>query len=168
MMRYLGAAAVIAGCGGFGFSLAAAARKECGMLRILIRVIQQMQWELKYRMTELPELCRTAAETGNGVIREIFEAMAGKLERREVEDVSAAFMAELNRYTLPRHVRRNLKQLANNLGRYDLESQLHGLEAVRQQCRADLSEMESERKNQMRCYETLAVCAGASLAIIFF
>jgi stage III sporulation protein AB len=168
MMRYLGAAAVIAGCGGFGFSLAAAARKECGMLRILIRVIQQMQWELKYRMTELPELCRTAAETGSGVIREIFEAMAGKLERREVEDVSAAFMAELNRHTLPRHVRRNLKQLANNLGRYDLEGQLHGLEAVRQQCRTDLSEMESERKNQMRCYETLAVCAGASLAIIFF
>jgi stage III sporulation protein AB len=94
--------------------------------------------------------------------------MAGKLERREVEDVSAAFMAELNRHTLPRHVRRNLKQLANNLGPYDLEGQLHGLEAVRQQCRTDLSEMESERKNQVRCYETLAVCAGASLAIIFF
>jgi stage III sporulation protein AB len=168
MMRYLGAAAVIAGCGGFGFSLAAAARKECGMLRILIRVIQQMQWELKYRMTELPELCRLAGETGNGVIREVFDTMAGKLERREVEDVSAAFLAELNRYPLPRHVRRNLKQLGNNLGRYDLESQLHGLEAVRQQCRLDLMELESERKKQMRCYETLAVCAGVSLAIIFF
>lgn len=168
MIRILGAAAVIAGCGGFGLSLNAAVRKECGMLRMLIRMIQQIQWELKYRMTALPELCRLAGEMGNGIIRKIFEDMAGKLERREVEDVSAAFMAELNRYTLPRHIRRNLKQLAVNLGRYDLESQLQGLEIVRQQCRADLTELESERKKQMRCYETLAVCAGVSLAIIFF
>lgn len=168
MIRILGAAAVIAGCSGFGLSLTAAARKECCMLRMMIRMIQQMQWELKYRMTELPELCRLSGEAGSGIIREIFMTMAGKLERREVEDVSAAFLAELNQHKLPRHVRRNLKQLAANLGRYDLESQLQGLETVRQQCRMDLIELESERKKQMRCYETLAVCAGVSLAIIFF
>lgn len=167
-MRILGAAAVIAGCGGFGFSLAAAARRECVMLRILIRTIQEMQWELKYRMTELPELCRLAGETGSGVIREIFLEMAGKLERREVMDISAAFLSELNRREIPRKVRRNMKQLAQSLGRYDLEGQLQGLEAVRQQCRTDLRELESERKEQMRSYQTLAVCAGASLAILFF
>ena len=138
------------------------------MLRILIRTIQEMQWELKYRMTELPELCRLAGETGSGVIRDIFLEMAGKLERREVMDISAAFLSELNRWEIPRKVRRNMKQLAQSLGRYDLEGQLQGLEAVRQQCRTDLRELESERKEQMRSYQTLAVCAGASLAILFF
>ena len=168
MMRILGAAAVIAGCGGFGFSLTMAVRKECAMLRILIRVIQEMQWELKYRMTELPELCRLAGEMGSGVIREIFQEMAEKLERREVVDISASFLSEVNRRCLPRKVHRNLKQLAQSLGRYDLEGQLLGLETVRQQCRSDLNEMESERKEQMRCYQTLTVCAGAALAILFF
>ena len=61
-----------------------------------------------------------------------------------------------------------MKQLAQCLGRYDLEGQLQGLETVRQQCRTDLRELESERKEQMRNYQTLAVCAGASLAILFF
>ena len=168
MIRILGAAAVITGCGGFGISLAAAARKECTMLRILIRAIQEMQWELKYRMTELPELFRLAGESGSGVIREIFLEMAEKLNRREVMDVSAAFLSEVNRIELPRKVRRNLKQLAQSLGRYDLEGQLQGLETVRQQCRSDLTELESEGKEQMRCYQTLTVCAGAALAIIFF
>lgn len=168
MMRILGAAVVIAGSSGFGIALAAAARKECTMLRILIRSIQEMQWELKYRMTELPELFRLAGENGSGVIREIFLEMEEKLNRREVMDVSAAFLSEVNRRELPRKVRRNLKQLAQSLGRYDLEGQLQGLEVVRQQCRSDLKELESERKEQLRCYQTLTVCAGAALAIIFF
>lgn len=168
MIRVFGAAAVIAGCGGFGFSLAASSRKECDMLRTLIRAIQEMQWELKYRMTELPELCRLAGESGSGVIQDVFREMAGKLERREVIDISAAFLSELNCRDLPRKVRRNMKQLAQCLGRYDLEGQLQGLEGVRQQCRTDLSELESERKEQIRSYQTLAVCAGASLAILFF
>ena len=166
MMRILGATAVIAGCGGFGLSLAAAARRECNMLRILIRAIQEMQWELKYRMTELPELCRLAGEAGKGVIREIFLEMAGKLERREVSDISAAFLSELSRRELPRKVRRNMKQLARSLGRYDLDGQLQGLEAVRQQCRADLRALESDRSERMRSYQTLGLCAGASLAIL--
>ena len=168
MIRILGAVAVIAGCSSFGFSLAAAARRECGHLRCLIRAIQHMQWELKYRMTELPELCRLAGENCSGAVSDIFGEMAEKLHRREVIDVSAAFLSEVNRRELPRKVRWNLRQLAQCLGRYDLEGQLQGLEAVRQQCRADLNALESDRAERMRSYQTLAVCAGTALVILFF
>ena len=159
---------MIGGCGGFGFALAAAARKECRMLKMLIRAIQEMQWELKYRMTELPELCRLAGDTGSGVIRDIFHTMADRMDRREVLDVSAAFLSEVNGRTLPKHVRKALRLLSGNLGRYDLEGQLQGLESVRQQCREDLKALESDRAERMRSYQTLAVCAGVSLAILFF
>lgn len=167
-MKVVGAVAIIAGCGGFGFSMAWTAGRECTLLRCLIRAIQEMQWELKYRMTELPELCRLAGDRADGVLGELFEEIAGKLERREVMDVSAAFLSEINSREFPRYVQRNLKQLALCLGRYDLEGQLQGLEVVRQQCRKDLEILDSNRSDRMRSYQTLAVCAGAALSILFF
>lgn len=66
MIRLLGAAMLVAGCGGFGFSLASAQRREARMLHRLISVLQEMEWELKYRMTELPELCSLAADASAG------------------------------------------------------------------------------------------------------
>lgn len=166
MLKLCGVVAVIAGCGGFGLSLAAASRKETTMLRKLIAAIQEMEWELKYRMTELPELCRIAGNTAAGSIREVFLEMSEKLDRREVTDLSAAFLSVLNQKEMPRRVRKNMRQLAQHLGRFDLDGQLQGLEAVRQQCRKDLQEMESDSMQRLRSYQTLALCAGIGLAII--
>lgn len=166
MLRFFGVAAVIAGCGGFGLSLAASCRKEISMLRKLISAIQEMEWELKYRMTELPELCEEAGNAATGMIREIFFEMAGKLKRREVADLSAAFISLINQKGLPRRVKGNMKQLAQCLGRYDLDGQLQGLESVRIQCRKDLQELETDGVQYLRSYQTLALCAGVALSIL--
>lgn len=166
MIKALGAVVIIAGCGGFGFSLSAGVKRETNMLRRLISALQEMEWELKYRMSSLSELCRLAGDAAGGNIREIFLEMAGKLDRREVCDISASFLSEVNNRDLPRRIRRNLKQLGQCLGRYDLEGQLQGLEAVRQQCRKDLKELESNSVQRLRSYQTLALCAGFALAIL--
>lgn len=168
MVRLLGAALILAGCGGFGFTLSAARRREIRMLRQLIRALQEVQWELKYRMTALPELCRTAAMASGGILKDIFLELAGKLERREVMDLSGSLNAIVSEREVPRRVKQNLRQLGASLGRYDLEGQLQGLEAVRRQCRKDLKELEENCASQLRSYQTLALCAGAALAILFF
>lgn len=167
MIRMMGAALLMAGCGGFGFSLAAAHRREAGMLRRMLGALQEMEWELKYRLTELPELCRIGADAAGGTLREIFRELADKLERSDVTDISACLNGILSRREMPRKVRRNLKQLGRSLGRFDLEGQLQGLQAVRQQCRKDLRELEENSIQRMRNYQTLALCAGAALAILF-
>lgn len=167
MIRFLGAAMLIAGCGGFGFSLSAASRREAAMLRRLINALQEMEWELKYRMTPLPDLCRVAAEAAGGIPRDIFRELAYRLDRREIEDISGALNGLLIGQHLPRRVRRNLMQLGRSLGRYDLEGQLQGLQAVRHQCRKDLKELEENSVQRLRSYQTLALCAGAALAILF-
>lgn len=167
MIRILGSALLMAGCGGFGFSLAAAHRREIRMLRRLIQALQEMEWELKYRMTELPDLCCIAGDAASGPLREVFRELAGKLRRREVTDISGCLNGIISQQELPRRVRRNLKQLGTSLGRYDLEGQLQGLEAVRQQCRQDLKELEENGKERLHSYQTLALCAGAALAILF-
>ena len=44
--RWFGAALVIAGCGGFGFSIASGYKREEGILRQLLRALNYMEWEL--------------------------------------------------------------------------------------------------------------------------
>lgn len=167
MIRVFGAALLIAGCGGFGFSIAASQRREMRMLRQLIAVLQQMEWELKYRMTELPELCQIAANSVSGPLRAVFEALERKLERREVTDISGCLNGIVYEQELPKRVQKNLKQLGSSLGRYDLEGQLQGLEVVRRQCRKDLEELEENSVQRLRSYQILALCTGAALVILF-
>ena len=52
--RWIGAVLVIAGCGGFGFSIAAGYKREESTLRQLIQALNTMEWELSYRLTPLP------------------------------------------------------------------------------------------------------------------
>lgn len=156
----------MAGCAIFGYSLAAASRREMRQLRQLLGAVQEMEWELKYRLTELPELCRIAADAAGGKLRLLFRELADRLDRREVTQVTASFNALLSRQDFPRRVRKNLCQLGRSLGRFDLEGQLQGLEAVRYQCRKDLKELEAGSVQRQRSYQTLALCAGASLIIL--
>ena len=137
------------------------------MLRRLISVLREMEWELKYRMTELPELCQIAADTSTGSLRVVFQELAEKLRRREVSDISGCLNGILMKRELPKRVRKNMKQLGSTLGRYDLEGQLQGLEAVRYQCGKDLEELEENSTQRLRNYQILALCAGAALVILF-
>lgn len=166
MIRVAGAVLLLAGCGGFGFSMAAASRREMRMIRGLIHGMQEMEWELKYRMTSLPELLRIGADATGGVLREILRELAEKLDRRETEDISGCLNGILSRQQLPGRVRKNMKQLGRSLGRFELEGQLQGLQAIRLQCRKDLRELEENSNQRMRNYQTLAICAGAALVIL--
>ena len=137
------------------------------MLRCLLHGIQEMAWELKFRMTALPELCRIGAEAAGGPIREVLAELSGRLSRNEVEDISGSMNQILTCHDLPGRVRRNLRQLGTSLGRFDLEGQLQGLELIKRQCRDDLRQLENGGPQRIRNYQTIALCAAAALAILF-
>lgn len=166
MIRFLGAALLVAGCGGFGLSIAFVHRKEVQMLRNMIDALQEMEWELKYRMPNLAGLCTIAGNTAGGTLKEIFGEMAARLKRKDITDISAALNHLVMQKDLPRSVRKNMKQLGATLGRFDLEGQIQGLEIVRRQCRKDLKKLEDNSTQRLRSYQTLAWCAGAALAIL--
>ena len=97
----------------------------------------------------------------------VFE-LADRLSRNEVTDISGAMNQLVACHELPGRVRRNMRQLGTSLGRFDLEGQLQGLDAAKQQCRKDLIELQENAPQRIRNYQTLALCAGAALAILFF
>ncbi|MGM9548811.1 MAG: stage III sporulation protein AB [Faecousia sp.] len=166
--RWMGAVLVIIGCGGFGFSIAAGYKREEGTLRQLIRVLNYMEWELQYRLTPLPELCRQAGKETKGALRDVFLNLAEELEWQTSPDAASCMTAALKRsHDLPRHTRDFLKQLGRTLGRFDLPGQKQGLEEVRVACRMELEALAKNREVRLRSYGTLGLCAGVALAILF-
>ena len=68
---------------------------------------------------------------------------------------------------LPKRVREGFRLLGQNLGRFDLQGQLKGMETVRNYCDLELESLGKNREERMRSYQTLGLCAGAALAILF-
>ena len=167
-MKLIGAILIIAGCGGVGFSMAAAHRREENALRQLISALDFMGCELQYRLTPLPELCRCAASESAGCVRQVMDTLATELENQIAPDAASCMNAALAKNAkLPQRIHKCLTLLGTSLGRFDLPGQLKGLEAARQMCRRNLDELTKNRDNRLRSYQTLGLCAGSALAILF-
>lgn len=167
-IKLIGAVLIITGCGGVGFSMAAAHRRDENALRQLIGALDYMGCELQYHLTPLPELCRGAAGQTSGSIRAVFLTLAQELDNQIAPDANFCMNAAIAKTTkLPGLVKKNLSLLGQSLGHFDLQGQLKGLEFARQQCRRDLDELSKDRDVRLRSYQTLGLCAGSALAILF-
>lgn len=166
--KYIGAILIVAGCGGCGFSIAAGQLRAENMLRELTRILDFMECELQYRLTPLPELCYQAGQESAGSVRKVFLSLAQELEAQLSPDVSACMQVAVRRANeLPSEVRGAFLHLGSSMGRFDLVGQLKGLESVRAECREKLEKLTCDRETRLRSYQTLGLCAGAALVILF-
>lgn len=167
MIRVIGACFLVTGCGGFGFAMAAASRREEQQLRLLLRSLEYMSCELSYRQTPLPTLCRGAALGERGIVPAFFQELAKELEKGIAPDVQVCIYEVLQRLEPPRELRRLLQELGATLGRFDLPGQLKGLEGSIRFTGEALRRLQDGAVNRRRSYQTLGLCAGAALAILF-
>ena len=166
--KMIGAVMIIAGCGGFGFTVTAAFKREETALRQLIAALDYMQCELQYRLTPLPDLCRQASEESKNIIGKFLYQLANELDSQISPDVPSCVRAALAcSGNLPERIVKALELLGTTLGRFDAEGQVHGMEAVRSYCRGELEVMAENRESRLRSYQTLGLCAGAALVILF-
>lgn len=167
-VKIIGAALVLCGCGGFGFAMAVAQRREEQCLRQLLRAMDYMDCELQFRQTPLPQLCRGTSQILSGPVRLVFEELADRLDRQAAPDAQGCVKGTLARFPgLGDRTRDALTQLGDTLGLFDLPGQQRGLAAVAQQCREGIGELSENRGTRLRSYQTLGLCAGAALAILF-
>lgn len=167
MIRVIGACCLVTGCGGFGFAMAAASRKQEQQLRLLLRSLEYMSCELSYRQTPLPTLCREAALGEKGMVPDFFIELAKELERLTAPDVQVCVHEILARMELPKELRRLFRELGATLGRFDLPGQLRGLEGSIRFTEETLRRLQDGSLNRRRSYQTLGLCAGAAMAILF-
>lgn len=167
-MKWIGALLIMLGCGGFGFSLAATYRQEEKALKELITALQYISCELQYRVSPLPQLCRSAAERCGGCIRQVLERLAQELEAQVSPDAGACMYAALSKQrSLPEKAGDCLLQFGSSLGNFDLPGQIRGIEAVERSAELELDMLRSNRELRCRSYRTLGLCAGSALVVLF-
>ncbi len=166
-LKWIGALLIVLGCGGFGFSLAAAHIREEKLLRQLIATLDYMTCELQFRMTPLPELFHQAGKERQGKISLFFDLLGQELDKQLSSDVSSCIPAAMAAIIdPPESLERNLCIFRSSLGKFDLEEKLSGLETQRIICRNELQKLEENRDGRLRSYQTLGLCAGAAIAIL--
>ena len=165
MIRMIGACCIVTGCGGFGFAMAAANRREEGELVRLIAALEYMSCELSYRMTPLASLCRGAAN--GGLVGEFLTELASELERGTASDVRDCVRPVLDRLQPPKLLYGHLSELGETLGRFDLPGQIRGLESAIRSAGEALRRFREGADGRRRSWQTLGLCAGAAMAILF-
>lgn len=166
--RWFGAALIISGCGSFGFSIATNHKRQERYFQQILCLLQFMESELQYHLTPLPELCQQAGYEVKGPLRSIFCDLSRELNWQYSPDVRSCMCLALKRSKgLPARVHRVLVQLGNSLGRYDLPGQLQGIDAVKNTCNAELIKLGKDRDSRLRSYQTLGLCVGAAMVILF-
>lgn len=168
-IRWIGALLIMGSCSGCGFSIAAGKRKEEQLLYQLLRILQVMESELRYKLTPLPDLCCIAAEEVKGILHDVFTNLNRELNSQKLPDAGSCMSAAVAKSgEMPTRIRRILVQLGYMLGRFDLEGQLQGIQSIRRRCEESLERIRKNRDERLRSYQTLGICAGAALAIILF
>lgn len=148
--------------------MAASYKREEWALRSLLRALDYMTCELQFRLTPLPQLCRQAGKECRGAVGMVLTGLARELENQISPDANSCMYAAISRTEhLPGEAEKALRLLGSGLGRFDLDGQLRGLEQVRGHCRRALEQLEGSHEHRVRGYQTLGLCAGAALAILF-
>lgn len=167
MVRIIGACCIFIGCGSFGFAMAAAHRREEAELCRYLGALEYMSCELSYRLTPLNALCRSAAEYSSGTVRQFLNGLASSLERQTAPDAQACVHEVLVHLETTPRLRKLFRELGATLGRFDLSGQLRGLEAAIRSTEEVLRAIRDGAADRRRSWQTLGLCAGAAMAILF-
>lgn len=168
LLKLIGAILVIGGSAGFGIVISVSHRKTVRHLQQLIAAVNYMECELQYRLTPLPELCCKASAMGSGCIKRFFTALENELNTQIRPDPHSCVQSVLSRtMDMPLCIQKQIAELGCTLGQFGLEGQLEGFRKVRISCEQALEKLTTNQDVRLRSYQTLAVCAGAALAILF-
>lgn len=138
------------------------------MLESLCCLLEYMECELRYRLTPLPALCAATAGQASGALKDLFLILTQELENQISPDAGSCMHAALSRCRgLPQQVVQCLQELGKTLGMFDIDGQIKGLEATQQTCRRNLQFLRQNKDNRLRSYQTLGLCAGAAIVILF-
>ena len=165
--KWIGAVLVVVGCGGFGFSMARETLRQEALLHQTMNILENMEGELRCRLTPLPQLCKGIARRNRGSLGKLFAALYKALrdqQEPQAEDCLRILLREDRELRV--NVKRVLQLLARSLGRFDLEGQLQTIASAKALCRRELSAIRQDQDIRLRGYRTLGLCAGAALAVL--
>lgn len=168
-MKLVGVLFVVISAASVGFRFSYAVRQRCSLLGQLILALRLLKNELSSHGTPVPEAFGFVAAVTKGSAADYFSAAAKQMnQKRWMMPEKALELAadKLKELSADDPVRTVLRDFASCIGRFELESQLNGIENVA----ARLEELRrlSEQEKTLRCrtYRALGLCTGLALAIL--
>ena len=124
--------------------------------------------ELTGQMEQAAEAIVSTFGIEEDAIEEFRTTVSTAKENQILPDVKSCMNSALKKVPeLPLSAAEILKELSKTLGRFDLNGQLKGIDSVRAMCCRELERLSQNREQRLRSYQTLGLCAGAALAILF-
>ena len=166
--KWIGAALIICACAGFGLQMKYLHLREEKFLEELREILLFITTELQDRLTPLPVLCHKVTLNCKGNLCKIFDAYGKELDKQLSPNPHTCMLTALEQFTnIPASTVKLLRRLGETLGKYDYESQLRTLNDIQEECEYCLNRLRTNKDTRIRTYQTLGLCAGAALAILF-
>ena len=168
MIRLLGAALLMAGCGGLGLSAVNRLDSRVRDLRELSAGLEILRRELGWRLSPLPEALEAAAGGTHERAARFFAFCAQGSKQLDGTPFRTLWNNGLEQCTLrlSREDRALLEQLGQVLGRYDGDSQRQAVENVLASLGRQQAQAEDDRRRLGRVYGVLGLTAGLFLTLV--
>ena len=168
MIRIIGAALLMAGCGGLGLSAVKRLDSRVRDLRELSAGLEILQRELGWRLAPLPEALEAAAGGTHERAAGFFAYCAQGSKQLAGTPFRTLWSRGLERspLRLSREDRALLEQLGPVLGRYDGDSQRQAVENVLTGLLRQQTQAEDDRRRLGRVYGVLGLTAGLFLTLM--
>ena len=168
-MKLIGVMFVVISTASVGLHLSNAIRRRCDLLGQLILALRLLKNELSSHGTPIPEAFWFLAAATKGSAADYFSEAARQMHRKRcMMPEKALSLAEdkLRELSEDDPVRTVLRDFALCIGRFDLESQLNGIDNASARLEEIRKLSEQEKKLRCRTYRALGLCAGLALAIL--
>ena len=168
MIRFLGAAMLIAGCGGLGLSAVNRLDSRVRDLRELSAGLEILQRELGWRLSPLPKALKAAAEGTHEQAARFFDFCAQGSKQLDGAPFQTLWNEGVEQcpLRLSREDKALLEQLGPILGRYDGDSQRQAVENVLTGLSRQRVQAEDDRRRLGRVYGVLGLTAGLFLTLV--
>lgn len=168
MLRLAGAVLLAAGPALIGFHAASRLARRPRLLRELTAALEQMEREISFRLTPLPELFSRMAKEYSGPVAALFACCARNMDDLGQRSLSQIWRQALDEASLDLEGRgrRAVEELGDVLGRYDGDSLRRALRQTCGELSAAAEEAERERERKGRMDQVLGLTAGAFLVIL--
>lgn len=165
-MKIIGIVFIVISSISMGLRIGSALKKKCTHLQELLNALELFKNELLFSHKPLPKVCADLAESFQEGVGRMFANISLLMEENRWMSFKTAMERALGTYPdeLPSEI---LLEFAGNMGKYDLDAQVRGIELASSRIRQILDVMENERGTKSKTYKTLSICAGIAIIILF-
>lgn len=170
MIKLLGSLMILGASTGIGFLYSDKFKKRTRQLIELQRCIYQLQNEIVYTHTTLPEAIGNMATKSLYPLNQVFEEISCLLFRNEVDTVYEAFYEVLNKKKQSLNLKIDdidvLLDLAKTLGESDIEGQKKMFYITLENLKKRIKDSEILMSKNVKMYRYLGFSLGAMMVII--